>query len=122
MEKDGVIGSGGAVKLGIATIRAEPGVGEASGARDRWWEGTDGARPKDEVAAQGPCVKTAAEEEREMVCVLLSRGLRSSVRTSEDGEERDGVVRAVGTRMPKPVAQLTSGISGERSESAACRG
>jgi hypothetical protein len=74
------------------------------------------------MATPAPCVKTGAGEEREMVCVLLSRGLRSSMRTSEDGEEREGVVCAVGTRMPKPVAQLTSGISGERSESAACRG
>ena len=67
-------------------------------------------------------MKTAAGEEREMVCVLLSRVLRSSVATSEDGEERGVADWAVGTGMTKPVAQLTSGISGERSESAACRG
>ena len=67
-------------------------------------------------------MKTAAGEEREMVCVLLSRGSRSSVRKAEDGERRDVLERTVGTKMPKPVAQLTSGISGERSESAACRG
>ncbi len=67
-------------------------------------------------------MKSAAGEEREMVCVLLSRDLRSSVRMSEDGEERDDVECAAETRMTKPVAQLTSGISGERSESAACRG
>jgi hypothetical protein len=60
-------------------------------------------------------VKTGTREEREMVCVLLSRGPRSSVRTSEDGEERDDVEGAVETRMPKPVAQLTSGVRGERS-------
>ena len=95
---------------------------EVSEGLDKWRGGPEGARPKGEMAAQVPCVKTGAGEEREMVCVLLSRGLRSSMRTSEDGEEREGVVCAVGTRMPKPVAQLTSGISGERSESAACRG
>jgi hypothetical protein len=67
-------------------------------------------------------VKTAAGEEREMVCVLRSRESRSSVRKAEDGEERDVLECAVGTRMPKPVAQLTSGVSGERSESAARRG
>ena len=85
-------------------------------------ERLEGACLKDEVAAHGPFGETVAEEEREMTCVLLSRGLRSSVRVSEDGEKRDLVECAVGTRMTKPVAQLTSGISGERSESAACRG
>ena len=77
---------------------------------------------KGEVAAHGPFGKTVAEEERETTCVLLWRGLRSSVRMSEDGQRRDVWGCAVGTRMTKPVAQLTSGISGERSESAACRG
>jgi hypothetical protein len=67
-------------------------------------------------------VKAAGGEEREMVCVLLSRDPRSSVRKAEDGQGRDVLECAVRTRMPKPVAQLTSGISGERSESAACRG
>jgi hypothetical protein len=67
-------------------------------------------------------VKSAAGEGREMVCVLLSRDLRSSARMAEDGEGRDGLQCALGPRMPKPVAQLTSGIRGERSESAACRG
>jgi len=85
-------------------------------------ERLEGACLKGEVTAHGPFGETVAVEEREMTCVLLSRGLRSSVRMSEDGERGDVWECAVGPRMTKPVAQLTSGISGERSESAACRG
>ncbi len=33
-EKDGTVGNGGAVKLGIATIRAVIGTSEGSGVRD----------------------------------------------------------------------------------------
>ena len=61
-------------------------------------------------------MRPAVGEEREMVCVLLSRGLRSSARMAEDGERREELECARGTRMPKPVAQLTVGVSGEHSE------
>ena len=106
----------------MATTRSVCCASEETGVQEGWSERLEGACLKGEVAAHGPFGETVAEREREMTCVLLSRGLRSSVRVSEDGEKRDLVECAVGTRMPKPVAQLTSGISGERSESAACRG
>ncbi len=53
-EKDGTVGNGGTVKLGIATTRAVFGTSERSGARDWRWERPEGARPKGEMAAQGP--------------------------------------------------------------------
>ena len=122
LEKDGSAGNGRPAKHGIAAPRfvcgraGRPACGSDGEGRP------EGARLKGEVAAHGPFGETVAVEEREMTCVLLSRGLRSSVRMSEDGEGRDVWECAVGTRMTKPVAQLTPGISGERSESAACRG
>ena len=51
-----------------------------------------------------------------MGCVLLSRGLRSSAWMAEDGERQEELERAVGTKMPKPVAQLTVGVSDEHGE------
>ena len=106
----------------MATTRSVCCASEETGVQEGATERLKGACPKGEVAAHGPFGESVAEEEREMTCVLLSRGPRSSVRMSEDGEKRDVWECAVGTRMTKPVAQLTSGISGERSESAACRG
>jgi hypothetical protein len=106
----------------MATTRSVCFASEETGAQEGWSGGPEDACLKGDVAAHGPFGETVAVEEREMTCVLLSRGLRSSVRMSEDGEGRDVWECAVGTRMTKPVAQLTSGISGERSESAACRG
>ena len=53
-EKDGRVGNGGTVKLGTATTRAVFGTSERSGVRDWWWERPEGARPKGEIAAQGP--------------------------------------------------------------------
>jgi len=53
-EEDGTVGNGGTVKLGIATTRAVLGTSERPGVRDCWWERPEGARPKGEVAAQGP--------------------------------------------------------------------
>ena len=106
----------------MATTRSVCCASEETGVKKGWSERLEGACLKGEVAAHKPIGETVAVEEREMTCVLLSRGLRSSERMSEDGEKRDVRECAVGTRRTKPVAQLTSGISGERSESAACRG
>ena len=50
-EKDGTVGNGGAVKLGIATTRAVFGTSVGSGVRDWWRECPEGARPKGEMAA-----------------------------------------------------------------------
>ena len=52
--KDGTVGNGGTVKLGIATTRAVFGTSQKSGVRERWWERPEGARPKGEMAAQEP--------------------------------------------------------------------
>ena len=38
VEKDGAVGNGGTVKLGIATTRAVFGTSKRSGVRDWWWE------------------------------------------------------------------------------------
>jgi hypothetical protein len=54
LEKHGAVGNGGTVKLGIATTRAVFDTSERSGVRDWWWEGPEGARPRGEMAAQGP--------------------------------------------------------------------
>jgi hypothetical protein len=64
LEKHGAVGNGGTGKLGIATTRAVFDTSEGSGVRDWWWERPGGARPKGEMAAQEPCVKTAAGEDR----------------------------------------------------------
>ena len=52
--KDGAVGNGGTVKLGIATTRAVLGTSERSGVRDWRWERPEGVRPKGEMAAQEP--------------------------------------------------------------------
>ncbi len=53
-EKDGTVGNGGTVKLGIATTGAVFGTSEGPCVRDWWWDWPEGARPKGEMAAQGP--------------------------------------------------------------------
>jgi hypothetical protein len=53
-ERDGTVGNGGTVKLGIATSRAVSGTREGSGVRDWRWERPEGVHPKGEMAAQRP--------------------------------------------------------------------
>ena len=54
LEKDGTVGNGWTAKLGIATTGAVLSTSEGSGVRDWRWERPEGARPKGEMAAQGP--------------------------------------------------------------------
>ena len=68
-ERDGTVGKGETMKLGIATTRAVFGPSEGSGVRDWWWERPEGAGHKGEMTAKGPSLRPGVGEEREMVCV-----------------------------------------------------
>ena len=96
----------------------------------------NGARPEREMAHLSLCGKTASDEARRAVCVLLPRSTRwKTVGLQEQAEpEEEELKNAWGADWNRGLRDrsdrgtgarkrcLTSGISGERSESAACRG
>jgi len=97
----------------------------------------NGARPASEVVTRGRGVKAECEDADATGCVLLlpgtmrkneaGTGVMAVTEAARAGAHDDGEIcavqdRAADTWRAGAKAHLTSGISGERSESAACRG
>ena len=97
----------------------------------------NGARPAGDMTTRVRGVKAESEDADAMVCVLLLPGASLTNRAgtgkatvarargigaSEAGEVSPKMDHAARPLEPGAGAHLTSGISGERSESAACRG